>query len=155
MADLRKKDLAQIHINKQKLGLTEENYRALLVGLTGKNSTKEMDQKERWQVIREQRRLLGDKAAQKAPRGHFVGKPARQSPESGKQALLGKIEALLADRQLPWQYVHSMAQGMFKVSCVEWCNPDQLWRIVAAMEIQKRRIASRTTTEALKEVKNG
>jgi len=55
----RKKDLARIHLLKKELGLTEENYRILLQGITGKDSSSTMDTKERWSVILEMTRLQG------------------------------------------------------------------------------------------------
>lgn len=42
-----------IHIAKSKLGLDDESYRAMLVRLTGKNSTKEMNTKALDEVLKE------------------------------------------------------------------------------------------------------
>ena len=44
---------ALIHIAKAQLGLDDDDYRAVLVAVTGKDSCKKMTQRERWRVVRE------------------------------------------------------------------------------------------------------
>jgi phage gp16-like protein len=144
MSDIRRgKDLKIIHICKKDLGLDDETYRDMLHSLTGKTSAKDMDYKERWQVLCEMQRLLGRDNRLKAARKH-PGRPANGIP--GKDALIGKIEALLAEAKLPWAYVNGMAKKMFSIDVIQWCDPDQLWRIVAALEYNKNRKAEKTKT---------
>lgn len=49
--------LARIHIGRKALGLDEDTYRALLLRLTGKSSSKEMSVAERLRVLSEMQRL--------------------------------------------------------------------------------------------------
>ena len=60
MKPLRNKELAQIHVAKKALALTDDTYRALLVRVTGKDSTQHMSLTERSQVIAEFKRLGWD-----------------------------------------------------------------------------------------------
>lgn len=56
-----------------------------------------------------------------------------------KKRLVGKIGAILADMKLPWKYADGISNNMFGIRFVEWCNPGQLHKIVAAMVINQRR----------------
>jgi phage gp16-like protein len=53
--------------------------------------------------------------------------------------MLQKIEAYLAEAKRPWTYVNAMAKRMFKIERVQWCNPGQLHKIIAALEYDARR----------------
>jgi len=128
----RAKDLARIHLAKKELGLEEDTYRALLKATTGKDSAAAMGPGERWKVLLELGRLGAASAARTYP-----GKPAIVSID--KQALLGKIEAQLAEAGRPWAYVHGMAWKMFKRAQVQLCEPDELKKVVAALAYDAKR----------------
>lgn len=59
--------LAAIHVLKGKLGLTDDDYRALLMNLTGKTSSKALSDAERGGV-REHMQKLAEKLGVAAPR---------------------------------------------------------------------------------------
>lgn len=128
---MRTKDLARIHLAKKDLGLDDETYRELLKHLTGKTSAGELTSGERWKVIQELGRA-GAKSAQAHP-----GKPPR--PKLGKEALIGKIEAQLAEAKRPWEYAHAMAKRMFGIDQVQWLDAEQLRKIVAALVYDAKR----------------
>lgn len=123
--------LARIHIAKKELALDEETYRAMLVAAVGKDSCANMHISELYKVI-EHLKQRGYK-----PTARKYGK--RPNPAKPNKALMGKVEALLADNGLHWNYAHSMAKHMFNVEKVDWLSADQLWRVVAALEKQARR----------------
>lgn len=129
-ARLRQRDLARIHLIKKQLGLDDETYRELLQGLVGKSSSAEMNRHERWTVLQEMGRL-----------GASTSVPPRkpQAPPPEKARLLYKIESLLAEKDRPLEYAHAMAKRMFKVDLIQWCDPDQLRRIVAALVYDTQR----------------
>ena len=148
----RNKELSRIHCLKKDLGLTDDEYRALLKGVTGKDSSKDLDYRERWHVLCEMGRL-GNKGktpeestqAMRVP-GRFPGEPTWPKE---KAALGGKIKALLADAKRPWSYVHAMAKRMYGVDLAQWCEPAQLRGIVAALvKDQKRREAKEMKARA-------
>jgi hypothetical protein len=65
--------LAAIHVARKQLGLDDETYRAVLVRVTGKASSKDMSERERGQVLDELRRQ-GFKPSKKALEGRFAKK---------------------------------------------------------------------------------
>jgi phage gp16-like protein len=128
--NLRQRDLARIHAAKRQLCLDDESYREMLLGLTGKTSTAEMNREERWIVIQAMIRL-----------GAPDHRP--QAPPDGKARLLARIKAQLTVAQRPWEYANAMSRHMFRIDLAQWCNPDQLRRMVAALEYDARRKRSR------------
>jgi len=132
-ARLRQRDLARIHLFKKQLGLDDETYREMLLNLTGKSSAGEMNRYERWKILQEMSRL-GARAFQ--ANGH-PGRPQAPAPE--KARLLSKIEAQLTEADRSWAYVNAMAKRMFGVDLVQWCEPEQLVKIVAALNYDHQR----------------
>lgn len=131
----RKRQLGRIHQAKKALRLDDETYRALLERVTGLTSSADMTAAQRNAVLREFARL-GFKAADQAARSKaFAGRPknVRDVP------MLRKVEALLADARRPWSYAHGIARQMFGSARVEWLQPDQLHRLVAALQIDADR----------------
>lgn len=143
----RQKELARIHIMKKQLALDTYTYRAMLKGLTGKDSAGQMTETERRFVIAEMEKALNGGKMPSRGKGRFPGHPGKQTPS--KDPLMRKIGAILAEEKKPWQYVHGMAKKMFKISLVQWCDTDQLWRIVGALEISRARKAKRAAGGAL------
>lgn len=69
--------LAAIHVAKKQLGLDDDTYRAVLVRVTGKDSTRAMSETERQRVVEEMRRRGFTKAsngARKRLQGRFAKK---------------------------------------------------------------------------------
>lgn len=61
---------------------------------------------------------------------------------AAKVRLVNKIWAILTDLDMTWEYADGISRKMFDIRVVEWCSPDQLHKIVAAMALyQKRRLA--------------
>lgn len=125
--------LAKIHIAKAQLGLDDDTYRALLARVAGVRSAKELSPRQVGAVLAEFERLgWTPKSAKKAGR-------ATPKPAATRKALVGKIEAQLADAGRPWAYADAMALRMFQVERVEWCDTDQLRRLVAALAYDAKR----------------
>lgn len=130
--DPRKTAIQLIHIAKSQLGLDDDTYRQMLNSTTGKNSCSKMDLTELQQVL-DHLKTKGFKS--KASRQHGQ----RPNPGQNRKALMSKVEALLTDSGLHWNYAHAMAQRMFKVEKVDWLEPDQLHKLVGALAINARR----------------
>ncbi len=125
---LSKKQIALVHVARSKLGLSEPEYRAALESV-GVESAKNLDQAGLDALMRHFRSL-----------GFRPRSASRQRrPASSKEALIGKIEAVLADLSLPWCYAEGMARNMFGVDLVEWLTPRQLHKLVAALTYHQRR----------------
>jgi phage gp16-like protein len=126
--------LAKIHIAKAQLGLDDETYRSLLARVAGVRSSKELNQRQIGRVLAEFERLgWKPKPSSKAK------SRAKPKPADASKALINKIEAQLADAGRPWAYADAMALRMFKVERVEWCDADQLRRLVAALAYDAKR----------------
>ena len=69
----------------------------------------------------------------------LVGNLGEHVVGADRQAYVDKIEAYLADAKRPWAYADSMAKHMFGVDKLAFCHEGQLHKIVAALEIDKRR----------------
>lgn len=57
----------------------------------------------------------------------------------GKQAMVNKIHAILADMRLPWTYVDTIASGRFGVEFVEWLEAPELHKVVQMMVVHQKR----------------
>ena len=75
-------------------------------------------------------------------KGDKTEKPAaseRPIKAPGKQRMLKKIGAILAEHKLPWSYADKMAKKRFNVDRVEWLKPDDLKKIMQMLIIHNRR----------------
>ncbi len=124
--------MAKIHIAKKELGLDDDTYRDVLWRVTGKRSCKNM-------LIGELEAVVKDMEA-----SGFKPKAAKQYGKKPnvierRQALMGKIEAMLADMNLSWNYAHGMASSMFDIKRLEWLSDNQLYKVTQALSIHHRR----------------
>jgi phage gp16-like protein len=134
--DHRRRELALIHIAKKQLDLDDDTYRAMLWTVGRVHSSGDLDYAGRQRVL-EHLRACGFKA-----RGH--GK--KPTVRADRAAQLSKIEALLADAGLPWDYLThgkdgkpSMVKRICRVEKIEWCSAEQLGKLIAALVIAQRR----------------
>ena len=123
----RKKALALVHIAKGQLAMEEDVYRDLLERLTGKRSAAKLDNTQLKAVLDEFKRL----GWQSKPRRDFGRRP---NPAASKAKLIGKIEALLADRGLHWNYAHAIALKIYAVHNLNWLSLNELRSIVKAIQ---------------------
>ncbi|ULU26616.1 regulatory protein GemA [Dyella terrae] len=134
----RNKQLAAIHVMAVKrLHLDRDTYVALLQRVGGVSSAADLDAKGRSLVLDEMRRLAGE--AQKKMQSAIELPDAPQNVRDELAAMVGKVSAILAERGKPWAYAHATAKRMFRVQRVEWLKPDQLHRLVAALQINANR----------------
>lgn len=145
-AKIGKKELAIIHIAKAQLGWTDEEYRHTLKDGFGVSSAKDLTSKQadrlisRFQaegfviVSRQKRRTL-DK--QPVSSGNWDRLP-----------MLRKIGAILSDLGKTEAYADGIAKRMFKVDAIRWCNADQLWKVVAALEYTRNKLTGEGPTES-------
>lgn len=134
--DRRAAELGRIHILKKDLGLDEDQYRAMLWTVGRVESSRDLDSYGRQAVIDHltaHARLAGKLRA------------APQRPSGDKAKLTSKVRALLMDAQPPRDdaYADGIARQMFGVERFTWCAPVQLRKLIAALEIDKRRRAAK------------
>jgi phage gp16-like protein len=138
--DGRRNDLARIHMMATQLKLDDDTYRALLERITGQRSAKGLNDAQRRAVLDDLSRHVGD-GNRGAARSALPDAPKRVRKEL--VAMIGKVGAMLAERELGWSYAHGLAQRMFQTQRVEWLRADQLHRVVAALSYDQKRRAGR------------
>lgn len=129
----RNLQLSKIHIAKKDLGLDDETYRSILARVAGVRSAKDLNPRQIGHVLAEFTRLGWTSTSAKLT-GRKVPTPA---PD--REKLMGKVEAFLAEAKRSWAYADGMAMRMFKVERVEWLDPQQLHKMVAALTYDARR----------------
>ncbi len=83
--------IAAIHVLKSKLQLSDDDYRALLLGLTQKSSTKDMTDKER-QAVRDHMQRLGERMG--------VAKPTQRRAAAARSFAATKAQASPKERKV-------------------------------------------------------
>ena len=141
--DHRNGDLGKIHIAKKQLGMSDEEYRAILQNHGGANSSKDLDHAGRKRVL-DYFVFLGfkPKASSKTKR------PARPTPSADALPLVRRIRAQLIslDRK-PDEYADGITKQMLgdqAPAFYEWCNPRDLDRISQALTYQQNRSGAPT-----------
>ncbi len=118
------KQKALIHIARQETDTSEEEYRQMLAEYGVASSTQ----------------LSGrqfDHIMRRFKAGGFVPRLTQNTNE--RQPLCGKIKALLHACDLSEAYADGIARKMFGIHQYRWCHPEQLGKIVAALEYHKKR----------------
>jgi len=122
--------LAKIHIAKKDLGMSDDEYRTVLDVKFGKGSASKLTMPQLSQLVAHFQTLGWEPAPSR-------GKP--KNPPAERSALLSKVEAYLAEAGRPWSYADAMAKRICKVEKIAWCEPEDLAKIVAALEYDRRR----------------
>lgn len=139
--DLRRRQLAAIHIGKKALRLTDEAYRAMLQAVAGVTSAAELDGAG-CRAVLDHMRSIGFVDG-KAKRSH-EGRP-RNMGQAERGPQLRKIEALLLEASRPWAYADEVARRICKVERLAWCTPEQLRKVIAALVYNAKREGRRAT----------
>lgn len=132
MTDRRRADLAKIHLAKKQLGLEDNAYRDLLWVVARVRSASDLDEFGRRKVLAHLRKC--------GAKFHSKGRP---KAGGDKAPLLRKVYAMLGDR--PASYAEGILRRMFGEAApakLEWASPEQLRKVVAALNYDKRRKGS-------------
>jgi phage gp16-like protein len=125
----RRTDLAKIHLAKKQLGLDDDAYRDMLWVAARVRSASELDEYGRRSVIEHLRKC-----------GATFRRAKRPRPAADRAPLLGKIYAMLGDR--PAGYAEGILKRMYGEAAparLEWASQEQLRKVVAALNYDKRR----------------
>ncbi|MBF0192482.1 MAG: regulatory protein GemA [Magnetococcales bacterium] len=149
--------IAKIHIAKAQLGLTDDEYRALLHAQTGEESCKQMTEAQLRAVMMECQRLgwrptipgpqvppLGEVQTPKQAR--WMARPSNWTDVARNQ-MYRKIYAMICANQAhgwSWGYVRGTAKKMFEKShqdvVLEWLTTQELHSLVSALSYQSNRL---------------
>jgi phage gp16-like protein len=124
---------ALIHVARSELGLTEDEYRGLLSSV-GVSSSTELDYR-RFDELMDKLRACGFEPLGGSKRARSMHSDLPKE----KQPMLSKIEAILADLNLPWSYADRVVKTMFGIDRLRWCTTDQAWIVLQALIIFQNR----------------
>ncbi len=131
-AKINRSQITLLHVAKSKVGLTEQEYRDLL-GRYGRTTSTDLTTEELEDLMRHLKGC-GFQAREAVPGAPEISK----QPET-KQRHLRKIWALLKKQALPWSYADGVAGRMHQVAKAIWCTPEQLHKIVIALEYRAKK----------------
>lgn len=136
--DHRNRDLAIIHIAKKQLGLSEDDYRAMLQSYGGASSSAKLDHAGRQRVL-----AYLDGIGFKPKASTTTKRPARPIPSADALPLVRRIRAqLISLERKPDSYADGIAKQMFGADApefFEWCHPRDLEKISQALTYQQNR----------------
>lgn len=132
LAQTRSQMITKIHIGKNQLKMTDNQYRVFLLDAVDKHSCAVMSDAELMQVLQ----------AMKKQGVVFTStkfKEKRPTPRADKAKYLAKITALLTNQGKPQKYADSMAKKAFGIEFVNWLEPWQLKKIIQMLAVYERR----------------
>jgi phage gp16-like protein len=139
----RNADLAKIHVAKKQLGMSEDDYRAMLWTQGRVTSSKDLDHAGRAKVL-DYLKQVGFKAAA----AKSIKRPSRPTPSADALPLVRRIRAqLISLGRLPDTYADGVAKQMLGDDApqfFEWCTPSVLTRISQALTYQQNRTGAPT-----------
>lgn len=136
--DMRRRELAMVHIAVKQLGLDDVTYRQMLWSVARVRSSADLDSAGRKSVL-DHLRARGFK-----PQAKSAGKP-RPRPPADRVPMVRKINAMLRAQGREAAYADGMAKRMFGVDRYEWLNGDQMRRLVAALVYDAKRREAKTS----------
>lgn len=122
--------LAKIHVARKQLALDDDTYRAMLRGVAGVESAKDLTPALASKLLRHMQTC-----------GFAPARPIERRPNVAvsREQQIRKIEALLADAGRPWAYVVAMVPRICKVDAIEFCDEARLGKLIAALQYDANR----------------
>ena len=131
------KQIKIIHACKGALGLSDEDYRAILAGY-GVESSKDLSTYKAAKLLFDletKAQAAGVWKRGRTPRKAGT-RPHNMDRAGSRAAVLGKIEALLTIGGKSWAYADALALRICKVEKVAWVADHELYKIVTALRKQ-------------------
>lgn len=144
-SDVRRRQLAAIHLAKRDLSMDEDSYRLMLHNVAGVDSARDLTADGRRSVLDHLRRIGWEKSPHKRT-AQYPGTPHNIDSEK----MLQKIGALLADMGLPWSYADAISRQQTGIERVVWVrNQKQLSGVIGALHVEQEKRDLLATVEAL------
>lgn len=131
------------HTAAGRIGLSDEAYRSVLWEKARVHSSKDLSLAGFRSVMDEFDRLAKEKNLPPREQHPSAFRPRNMNAQD-RAPQLKKIEALLSEAGRPWAYAQSLAQRVCKVDRLEFCNPEQLGKVIAALMYDAKRHGRRT-----------
>jgi len=139
-----------IHVARRQLELDDATYRAALKRAAGVTSSKDINSVAKADAVLDEMSRLGFQHKPKITPGRHKGAPSTLATEPYMQ----KIEALLADMELPWAYAEKIAENITggkkpeAIKRLEWVkHPRHLSGIIAALHAEKKKRLDKALAE--------
>jgi phage gp16-like protein len=129
LSKIGNREKALIHVAKGQLGMSEDDYRAML-GSVGVTSSKDLDHMQFEDLMKR-----FEAGGFKSKNAGLARRTRRVTKDDPKAPLLRKIEAILLDRGLSPGYANGISKRMFGVQQYVWLSQEQLWKVAAALSI--------------------
>ncbi|MGP4950733.1 gp16 family protein [Psychrobacter sp. T6-1] len=139
--------MAKIHIAKKELNLDDATYRDVLWRVTGKRSCKDMTIAQLQDAAKD---MQNSGFKPKATPKHG----SKPNVTKRRQPLINKIEAILADMGLHWNYAHGVGEQMFKIKRLQFLNDQQLYKVTQALSAHQQSETLKAAKEAAKPKQN-
>lgn len=148
--DRLKKKRQAIHVARRQLDLDDATYRSLLQRVARVNSSADLNTLDKADAVLEELSRLGFQHKPRIKPGRHPGTPSTLEQEP----YLQKIEALLADMELPWAYAEKIAENITggkkpeAIRRLAWVRQAQHLRgIVAALYNEKQKRLRQALTD--------
>ena len=123
---------AVIHIAKVQVGMSGDEYRDLL-GSVGVESSKDLNNKTFGQVMKQFEKLGFQTTSRTGSKRKVNNLP------NDKVRLMKKLEAIILDMSLSWEYVDAIARKRFDVDAAQWLDGEELFKLVQMMAVYQKR----------------
>lgn len=131
-ADQRRRSLlGKVHIAKKELKLSEDAYRDVLFGITGKDSAGKCSEGELGKVL-DRMRALGWTPAN--PKGRTTSRPADHPSAKKARALWISLYHLGVIENPAEQALEAFAARQLKCERLQWTNQGQTFRLIEALK---------------------
>lgn len=127
----RASEITLIHVAKKELALAEDEYRSIMLAVTGHASAAKLDGVGRQKLL-DHFKKIGFKVKAKA------ASTSRPQVGADRMPRMRKIEALLAEAKRPWSYLDPLIKNL-KRDRIQFCDCDDLSKIIAALMIDAKR----------------
>lgn len=124
-----------VHVAKAAVRMGDEEYRALLERF-GAASSK--DRKLTLADYNEAMQVFASLGFERRPAKRARKRPSTMGDPS-RRPMFRKVEAILTEFRLPWDYADGIAKKVAGVDKVQWCNTRQLHSVLAALIYYQKR----------------
>ena len=139
--NMRRGLLAKVHVAKRQLGLSDEEWRALLEARFQVDSSGLLGTGELTALVGYLERMGWEPSTPRTVRDSHGTPHILKHDDAGmhRERQVGKIEALLAElgrfdgRYVPWAYAAAILKRQCGVTRLEWASPEQLTKVIAAL----------------------
>jgi phage gp16-like protein len=128
-----RKRIALLHIARAQIGMSDEDYRAML-GSFGVASSVDLSTRQFAQVM-DRMKAGGFEGRSDGP----PGAPRIPSVETQKRRMIVKMDQVLGEIGAGFEYADGMARRMFDVEKVQWLEVGQLYKVLQALMIHRDR----------------